>query len=173
MLKVACKYQRLDVIRMLLEAGADPNFHGGGWYHTAPLCGAIVRQVNRAHGSRLDVVKLLLEFGADPGNLGKSNGMTALHFITYNRLKHPWPDVLELVKELLKHDEELGSALWGKRGQTPLNIMLNDCNRPVDMQLSDEDKRDPAFFGVLRALSKAESGSRYRARRTAAALSSK
>ena len=48
------------------------------------------------------------------------------------------------MKELLDRDEALASALWGKRGQTPLNVMLNDFN----MQPSNEDKIDPAFFDV-------------------------
>ena len=160
-LKAACQRQRLDVIRMLLEAGVDPNFHGSrkDRKNTSPLCGAIYRKVNRAYGSRLDVVKLLLEFGADPGYALDSDGITLLHFIAYNSQKHPWPDVLELVKELLDRDEALASALWGKRGQTPLNVMLNDFN----MQPSNEDKIDPAFFDVLRALSKAEADSRRHA----------
>ena len=117
------------------------------------------RKVDRAYGSRLDVVKLLLEFGADPGYALDSDGITLLHFIAYNGWKFPWTDVLELVKELLNRDEALASALWGKRGQTPLNVMLNDYN----MQPSNEDKIDPAFFDVLRALSKAESDSRRHA----------
>ena len=67
-LRVACRHQRLDVIRMLLEAGADPNFHGNQKW-TSPLYGAIFRRVNQDYGSRLDVMKLLLEFGADPGSV--------------------------------------------------------------------------------------------------------
>ena len=155
-LKVACRHQRLDVIRMLLEAGADPNFHGNRIY-SSPIFGALSRQVNRDYGSRLDVMKLLLEFGVDLEYAEKSNGVTALHFIAYNRIdghQFPWPDVLELVKALLKRDKALASALWGRRGETPLNAMLNNKH------LSVEDKIDPAFFDILQTLSKAEADSR-------------
>lgn len=165
-LQVACRRQRLDVIRMLLEAGADPNFHGNR-KNTSPLYGLLFRQVNHDYGSRLDVLKLLLEFGVDLGYAQKSNdGVTLLHFVAYNISKHPWPEVLELVKAILKCDTALASALWGRQGETPLNVMLKK-------HISDEDKIDPAFFDILKTLSIAEARGRRRAKRAAAALGSK
>ena len=164
-LQVACRCQRQDVIRMLLEAGADPNFHGNR-KNTSPLYGAAFRRVNHDYGSRLDVMKLLLEFGADPGYAEKSNRATVLHLITYNRPnghQFPWPDVLELVKELLNHDEALASAVWGRQEYTPLTVMLNNKH------VSDEDKIDPAFFDILQTLSNVEARVRRRAKRAAAA----
>jgi len=55
-----------EIVRMLLEAGADPNQESTGESDGTPLCGA-------ASWGFADVVRLLLRYGADP-NLRESGG---------------------------------------------------------------------------------------------------
>jgi ankyrin repeat protein len=65
----------LAIVRLLLEAGADPNQESSGESEGIPLCAA-------ASWGRTEVVRLLLEHGADP-NLAerpKDGAMTALRW---------------------------------------------------------------------------------------------
>ncbi len=68
-LKAASQAARLDVCRMLLDAGADPNRldAGGG----LPLLRA-------AHSGRLEVCRMLLDAGADPNRADAGGGMPLL-----------------------------------------------------------------------------------------------
>src|SRR5256885_8150896 len=62
-----------EIVRVLLEAGADPNLESGGQDEGTPLCAA-------ASWGRTEVVRLLLQHGADPNAVEtKQRGpMTAL-----------------------------------------------------------------------------------------------
>lgn len=68
-LKAASQAARLDVCRMLLDAGADPNRldAGGG----LPLLRA-------AHSGRLEVCRMLLDAGADPNRADAGGGLPLL-----------------------------------------------------------------------------------------------
>lgn len=58
-LAVATQYCRVEIVRILLEAGEDPNRYNPGHSHSTPL--------HQAAGyGTLELVKLLLEFGARP-----------------------------------------------------------------------------------------------------------
>ena len=75
----------VDIARLLLMAGADPNARQADDF--TPLHGA-------AQNGQLEMVELLLEFGADPGVL-KSDGKTALDLAA--EFQHPV--VVEFLKK--------------------------------------------------------------------------
>ena len=62
-----------EIVRVLLEAGADPNLESGGESEGTPLCAA-------AAWGRAEIVRLLIQHGADPNAVESENGgpMTAL-----------------------------------------------------------------------------------------------
>lgn len=68
---IASKSDRLDVVTLFLEHGADPN-ERGGFYHATPLISAIESQNN-------EMVGLLLDRGADP-NLSMADGTSILEY---------------------------------------------------------------------------------------------
>jgi ankyrin repeat protein len=78
------------IVRMLLEAGADPNQESGGDSEGTPLCAA-------ASWGRIEIVRLLLEHGADPNVAETPNQgpMTALAWARWNR----HAEIVELLLE--------------------------------------------------------------------------
>jgi len=76
-----------EIVRMLPDAGADPNQESHGLSEGLPLCAAACR-------GHTELVRLLLDRGADPN--GIENGpMTALAWARWT--KHP--DTVELLLE--------------------------------------------------------------------------
>lgn len=68
-----------EIVRMLLEVGADPNRESGGEDEGTPLCAA-------ASWGYTEIVRLLLQHGADPNAIETPNKgpMTALKWATRN-----------------------------------------------------------------------------------------
>jgi ankyrin repeat protein len=70
----------LEIVRMLLEAGADPNKESAGHTDGTPLCAA-------ASWGRTEVVRLLLWHGADP-NLIERTGEVPMTALAWARRNH-------------------------------------------------------------------------------------
>jgi ankyrin repeat protein len=70
-----------EIVRLLLEAGADPNRESGGQSEGTPLCAA-------ASWGRTDVVWLLLQHGADP-NLAERADEVPMTALAWARRNHP------------------------------------------------------------------------------------
>lgn len=111
-----------DVIRMLLEAGANPNKefkHSGGTnIFLAFIMPSLPLHVAVCDCS-LDVIKLLLDFGADPFARAPHDGMTALGWARHcNAHSPPSLRVKARYKEILCFFEDLetcrrtNSAIW-------------------------------------------------------------
>lgn len=68
-----------EIVRMLLEAGADPNRESSGEDEGTPLCAA-------ASWGHTEIVRLLLQHGADPNAIETPNKgpMTALKWAMRN-----------------------------------------------------------------------------------------
>ncbi len=68
-----------EIVRVLLEAGADPNLESAGETEGTPLCAA-------AAWGRTEIVRLLLKFGADPNRVEGANTYPtrALNWATQN-----------------------------------------------------------------------------------------
>jgi len=58
-LSCAAEFGHRDIVKLLLEAGADPNAQEAKMYHTFPLVAAVLR-------NDLAMAEMLLEHGADP-----------------------------------------------------------------------------------------------------------
>jgi ankyrin repeat protein len=69
-LGAAARRGDLELMRELLQAGADPNDAGGGSLQWPPLLHAV-------HTHQLDAARLLLDYGANPDGVGP-NGYAAL-----------------------------------------------------------------------------------------------
>ena len=149
-LESACEFQRPDVIRMLLDAGACPK---SDCYKTV-----LPRELEGDDGTRADVVELLLEFGADPRRVGKS-GSTPLHDILAQNKGRRWSEILEVVEVLLDHDRSLASAVWARKEscrETPLNTLFA-FHVPVENQPA---LQAAAFHAIASQLSRAQSVNR-------------
>jgi ankyrin repeat protein len=70
---------KAEIVRMLLEAGADPNKESAGESDGTPLCAA-------ASWGYAEVVRLLLQYGADPNRIERPDEfpMTALAWARRN-----------------------------------------------------------------------------------------
>jgi ankyrin repeat protein len=70
----------VEIVRLLLEAGADPNRESGGESEGTPVCAA-------ASWGRTEVVRLLLQHGADPNQVERADEvpMTALAWARRNQ----------------------------------------------------------------------------------------
>ena len=74
----AARHDRLDTLRMLLTAGADPNTPATGGNGWTPLMHAIhTRQSAHSPAARLGAIEALLEAGADPNGRSRK-GATPL-----------------------------------------------------------------------------------------------
>src|SRR5581483_4993278 len=70
---------KTEIVRVLLDAGADPNLDSGGETEGTPLCAA-------AAWGHTDIVRLLLQSGADPNRVECANThpTRALNWATRN-----------------------------------------------------------------------------------------
>ena len=97
----AARFGQEEILRALLEAGADPNLQAPG--ESSPLGTACL------HG-HLDAAELLLEKGADPTLLDGANGLTPLHVLA----RPPRHKVSEELHQDFQHRVEHTLALAGR-----------------------------------------------------------
>ena len=109
----AVNSENTDLVKILLDGGADPNFR---WscYIKSPLCWA-------AWYSNTTIVKMLLDAGADPNN-GDYEGGTPLHRAVRATKAYPYSMFkgAETVEMLLGAGANPNKA--DNHGQTPLDL---------------------------------------------------
>ena len=108
-LHVAVKEGDIEVVKHLLDKGADPNIQGA--FGETPLHVAVDRGYE-------NIVKLLLEKGANP-NIQSNEGNTPLHLAVVSSFA-------DIAYELLKAGAD--KTIKNKAGKTPLDLAmeLND-----------------------------------------------
>jgi hypothetical protein len=75
----ACFTGQVEVVRLLLDRGADPNVLSRNAHKYRPLHRTIERKISLPRGqTHLDVVRLLLDRGADPTARGAWHGVSAI-----------------------------------------------------------------------------------------------
>ncbi len=152
----ATYYQNIDIVRLLLEAGAPVNDKKSGRH--LPIS-TVLRD---RPANRLDLLKLLLEHGGDP-NLSAHEGWPLAQAIRH-------PDMLELLlaagadpklvpglMEFAAYGNSLESIKMlieagvspndGPRGHTPLTTAIRDDHREIFDFLLKEAKADPNVPG--------------------------
>ena len=130
----AATFGRLEVARLLLDAGADPSLADGadgGSEGITPLMAA-------AGGGQLEVLRLLLGLGAAEAALDQDSGGTAFHFACY----HNRPDCVEALARA-----GCDVSLKNKSGQTGRHAAETRGSKEVARRLRAL-ARQP-FVGVL------------------------
>jgi ankyrin repeat protein len=143
----------IDVVRMLLEHGANPNMQL--FFRPASVRGATNTRgstplIRAANSGDLDVVTLLLEHGAD-ATINMADRQTAIHAVLAGRV--PEKDALEIIKvlhdagadvnsvALVNHIEEVrgGSALHFAVRKRYKDVIKQLASFGIDMNLKDQD----------------------------------
>ena len=144
----ACEYQSIDVMRLLVDAGADP-------HRLSDKNQSVLHHVAAWRKSGVaDTLRYLLDLGVNARQIELEYGWTVLHSLFDNR-EIDYDEMLESVELLLSHDPSLAS-IPNKDGFTPLTFELCD----------DEsyDEIDISRLAILRALAKAEAEQRRKSK---------
>ncbi|KAJ3566121.1 hypothetical protein NPX13_g7256 [Xylaria arbuscula] len=132
-LQVASFNERLDLVDILLRAGADVNISGSGFYYTA-------LQAASFKGS-LPIVERLILSGADVNAPASPvHGLTSLQAASLNGCIH-------VVETLLQRGADV-NAISSHRGYTALQAaVLNDHTQVIDVLLKNgADYEDPSVL---------------------------
>jgi uncharacterized protein len=113
LLGLASYFGHLDVVRLLLQRGADPNRAARNSLRAAPLHSAVA-------ANHFEIARLLLEHGAAV-DADEQGGLTALHVAAEN-------GSVELVKLLREHGARPVAA---DNGQTPYDLAVQAGHREV------------------------------------------
>lgn len=117
-LMTAASHGHVEAVRVLLDAGANPNIEDLDGFTAVTLAG---------RGAHWDVVELLAERGADFGEAG-SDGATGIDLVQRCRSEKTRQRMLALVRHhlahLAVHPREIGSV---QAGQT-----CSKCGQPTD-----------------------------------------
>ena len=93
-LMIAVMQYKADIVRLLLEAGADPNI--GRKDGVRPLAAVFLKRMD----NREEIVRLLLDHGADPSLAGRP-GQTAFDFAEITQAEPRLIQLLEQANEKL------------------------------------------------------------------------
>jgi uncharacterized protein len=107
LLGLACYFGHREVVRFLLEAGADPNVASTNAFRVAPLHSASAI-------SDIEIAALLIEAGADV-NAKQNQGVTPLHSAAHN-------GQTRLAELLIANGADVGARTDGDK--TPLQLAL-------------------------------------------------
>jgi hypothetical protein len=144
----ACEFQSIDVMRLLVDAGADPHRLSGKnqsvLHHVAAW---------RKSGMA-DTLRYLLDLGVNARQVELQFGWTVLHSLLDNS-ELDRDEMLESVELLLSHDPSLASVPTID-GYTPLTWGLTSDD--------DYDKIEAGHLAVLRVLAKAEAEQRRKSK---------
>ena len=88
-LMIAVMQYKADIVRLLLEAGADPNH--GRKDGVRPLAVVFLKKMD----NREEIIRLLIEYGADP-SLADKPGQTAFDFAEITKAE---PHLIELLEQ--------------------------------------------------------------------------
>ena len=144
----ACDYQSIDVIRLLVDAGADP--------HSLTRQGRSVLHhcASWRKSGVADTLRYLLDLGVNARQVELQNIWTVLHCLLENR-EIERDEMLESVELLLSHDPSLAS-IPDDRGYTPLTWELRGGD--------PYDEMDAHHRAILRALARAEAKERSKSK---------
>ena len=150
-LDYACIYQSIDVIRALVDAGADP--HCLTRPHSRTVLHAVASM--RKRDDMEEVLHYLLDLGLNARQVENQLGWTALHYLV---ARQDCEEMIGAVKLLLSHDSTLAS-IADKAGDTPLTRRL------VELQAKGSEGAAPAqtsakLIAILSTLAGAEAGTR-------------
>lgn len=144
---VACQYQSIDVIRLLVDAGADPhcltNSNESLLHHSVSW---------RKSGEVAEALRYLLDLGVNARQVELQDGYTVLHFLLCNQ-ELDRDEMLESVELLLSHDPSLAS-IPDKHGFTAHTLQL----------FEEYDKIEAGHLAVLRVLARAEAEQRRKSK---------
>ena len=141
----ACEYQSIDVIRLLVDAGADPHrlndtkqsiLHGTASWRKSGVA---------------DTLRYLLDLGLNARQVDLQLGCTVLHFLLSNK-QISRDEMLESVELLLSHDPSLAS-IPNIDGYTPLTWVM-----------AGDDEVNANHRAILRALAEAEAKQRRKSK---------
>ncbi len=104
-LGLASYFGRMEIVRILLENGADPNIAASNSFRVAPLHSSVA-------ANHYEITKSLLDYGANP-NAKQQNDFTPLHSAAHLANAN-------LVQLLLQHGAEKDARTDNKK--TPLDI---------------------------------------------------
>lgn len=88
-LMVAVMQYKADIVKLLLEAGADPN--RGRKDGVRPLAAVFLKKTD----NRADIIRLLIEYGADP-SLADKPGQNAFDFA---KITNAEPHLIEMLEQ--------------------------------------------------------------------------
>ena len=88
-LMIAVMQYKADIVKLLLEAGADPNI--GRKDGVRPLAAVFLKRMD----NREEIIRLLIDYGADP-SLADKPGQTAFDFAEITQAE---PHLIELLEQ--------------------------------------------------------------------------
>jgi hypothetical protein len=140
----ACEYQSINVMRLLVDAGADP-------HRLSDKNQSVLHySASRRKSGVADVLRYLLDLGVNARQVELKSGWSVLHFLLCNK-EIDRDEMLESVELLLSHDPSLAS-IPNIDGYTPLNWEVTGDN--------DYNEMNADHRAILHALAEAEAKQR-------------
>ena len=120
----AVNSENMDLVKILLEGGADPNIaFNRNTSQASPLCLA-------TWYSNTKIVKLLLHAGADP-NKANCEGWAPLHWAAFGSGTYNWTEIVEMLLGAGANPDKADNL----HGRTPLDLARRDGKYGMVKQL--------------------------------------